>query len=184
MAYADGLPYELGLEILWDSDEEVALEYLENVEPVRRRERQDMDYFELYNPREYRQRYRLTKETVSDIITRLEHRLAYNHIGAMTCSEQIHATLRYYATGCFQSTIGDLSGYIHQVTAGRVIRRVSKAIALEFQEEYIKMPIDPVEMNEISTSFKRMAGMPFVLGCVDCSHQGTSGSISKQNCVD
>ena len=58
--------------------------------------------------------------------TELEHGVPRNNF--IPPILQIAATLRFYATGHFQITDGDLFG-LSQPSVGRIIKRVSQAIA-------------------------------------------------------
>lgn len=59
-----------------------------------------------------------------------------NH--AVTASQKMLLTLRYYATRSFVAACGDFSG-VHESTAGKIIKRVSEAIA-SLRTEFIHMP--------------------------------------------
>ncbi|KAF4528500.1 hypothetical protein B566_EDAN016687 [Ephemera danica] len=145
-------------------------DYLQYIAPEERRQREDFEYMELYNAREYQKRYRLTKDTVNEIMTRVQGELDTGHVGGLNVSELVHPTLRYYATGTFQSAVGDMCGNVHQTSISRTIRQVSRVIATNYKEECIRMPNTPQEIHEVMQSFYDIAGMPYTLASVDGSH--------------
>lgn len=89
-----------------------------------------------------------------------------NH--ALSAQEQLQLTLRYYATGCMQITAGDFSG-VHQTTAGRVIKKVTQAIAAK-GSEFIKLPRTYEQYQRNHHGFYSIARFPQVYGAIDCTH--------------
>lgn len=80
---------------------------------------------------------------------------------------QVLITLRYLATGNHQLTISDCYE-ISQSLVCRCIHRVSRAIA-RMSHSVIKMPNND-EAPRVIEDFKAIAGMPGVIGCIDCTH--------------
>ncbi len=76
-------------------------------------------------------------------------------------------TLRYYATGTFQEACGDLCD-ISQLTASRIIKRVSEAIA-RLKIHYIQFPTADM-LPQIKLDFWRICAFPNVVGTIDCTH--------------
>ena len=76
-------------------------------------------------------------------------------------------TLRYYATGTFQEACGDLWD-ISQLTASRIIKRVSEAIA-RLKIHYIQFPT-PDMVPQIKLDFWRICAFPNIVGRIDCTH--------------
>ena len=76
-------------------------------------------------------------------------------------------TLRFYATGAFQSTIADLFG-VDQVTVSRTIPRVTRALMRQMPTS-ICLPTQQ-EADGQKQQFFAMAGFPNVIGCVDGTH--------------
>ncbi len=76
-------------------------------------------------------------------------------------------TLRYYATGTFQEACGDLCD-ISQLTASRIIKRVSEAIA-RLIIHYIQFPTADM-LQQIKLDFWRICAFANVVGTIDCTH--------------
>ncbi len=76
-------------------------------------------------------------------------------------------SLRYYATGTFQEACGDLCD-ISQLTASRVIKRVSVAIA-RLKIHYIQFPTADM-LPQIKLDFWRICAFPNIVGTIDCTH--------------
>ena len=76
-------------------------------------------------------------------------------------------TLRYYATGTFQEACGDLCD-ISQLTASRIIKRVSEAIA-RLKIHYIQFPTADM-LPQIKLDFWRICAFPNIVGTIDCTH--------------
>ncbi|KAF6215886.1 hypothetical protein GE061_000221 [Apolygus lucorum] len=81
---------------------------------------------------------------------------------------QLLCALRFYATGCFQSTAGDLSG-VSKATAHRIVHRVSRAIA-SLHREFIRFPQSQEEIRTTQLEFFQRARFPKVVGAIDCTH--------------
>lgn len=81
---------------------------------------------------------------------------------------QLLLTLRFYATGGALTTVGDFAG-VHKSTAGRVVKRVSEAIA-SLRPLYIKMPETHEEILDLQHNFFQLAAFPRVIGSMDCTH--------------
>lgn len=81
---------------------------------------------------------------------------------------QLLVTLRFYATNSMLISIGDFSG-ISKATAGRIIRRVTIAIA-RLRPNYIKMPETEEEMRQVTEELFKISKFPCVLGTIDCIH--------------
>lgn len=70
--------------------------------------RNRIDPFEIYNDREFRQRYRLSKECARFVISLVEERLSSVSVrrNILSPTLQILIALRYYAKGCYQVELG------------------------------------------------------------------------------
>ena len=73
-------------------------------------------------------------------------------------------TLRYYATGTFQMTDGDLFG-IHQSTVKRIVHKVSREIA-SLSETRIHFPISADQQRK-KLLFYQIARFPGIIGLID-----------------
>lgn len=132
-------------------------------------------------PQEFRQRYRFTKETFQHICRMLESQLEppNKRNDSLSTEQQLLITLRFYATGNFQMTDADLIG-VHQTTAGRIVHKVSKAIA-SLREQFISFP-SPDELEAEKVSFYNLSRFPGVIGVIDGTHvrvQRPSGNSSE-----
>lgn len=81
---------------------------------------------------------------------------------------QLLLTLRYYALGSFQTSIGDFAG-VSQPSVCRVVHRVSEAIARQ-RPNFIKMPETEDEIRQANAAFFDIAKFPRVIGAIDCTH--------------
>lgn len=81
---------------------------------------------------------------------------------------QVLLTLRYYATGTFQITCGDLEG-VHQTTAGKIIRKVSFHIASMYGR-VIKLPVTDDEIVKAKKDFYDIARFPQIIASIDGTH--------------
>jgi nuclease HARBI1 len=151
------------------SSDDDMLEFLGYLAPHRRNEREDTNFMELYNNSEFIKRYRLTKQTVEYLCDRLDAALYQNSVNALSVQEQVLHSLRYYATGTFQSAVADMSGRVHQTTVGKNMHRVSAAIC-NLRQQYITFPATHEEQDNIVQEFYNIARMPNVLGTIDCTH--------------
>jgi len=92
----------------------------------------------------------------------------FNRNNCVSPINQLLCTLRYYATGCFQTTGGDLCGFSSS-TVNRIVHKVSYAIAL-LRSQYIHFPDNPEEIKRTQLEFYRRAKFPRVVGAIDCTH--------------
>lgn len=93
---------------------------------------------------------------------------------------QLLLTLRFYATGSMQITAGDFSG-VHQTTAAKTIKRVTKAIAAD---RFNHLHLSPIEQQQNQTDFYSIARFPCVYSALDCTHirlQSPGGQNSEHN---
>lgn len=143
----------------------------ENERVHRRKIRDRLNPFEKFDFAEFRRRYRFTKESVMRIIDKIGPEIEHgsDRNAAIPPLLQLVIALRFYATGCFQLTDGDLFG-VHDSTVSRIVARVSPAIA-SLKNEYIRF----APTQETSAGFYRKSRFPGVIGAIDCTH------ISIQN---
>ena len=80
---------------------------------------------------------------------------------------QFLGTLRFNATGSFQSVIGDLF-QVSQPAMSRIIKRVSTAIASQHRD-FIKFP-NRDSLSSEKQKFMEIGGIPGVIGAIDCTH--------------
>lgn len=128
------------------------------------------DPFNTFDDNDFKQRYRLSKATVMDLVHNigndLKHKTCRNK--SLSPLEQILLTLRFYATGAFQQLVGD-DLRIHKSTACRVIQRVTHQIA-SLSRQHIMMPHSADDLAATKTGFYNIANFPRVVGAIDCTH--------------
>ena len=149
------------------------LDFLDDVNQVLRPERVYRDHsnpFEYYSDDEFRKRFRFTKEGTMFILNLISEELEHgtNRGHGLPPMLQLLVTLRYYATGSFQMTVGDLAN-IHQSTVSRTVKHVSNKLAAK-KPDFIKFPASPAERQSTSQKFWGIATFPGVVGAIDCSH--------------
>ena len=83
--------------------------------------------------------------------------------GSLTPVLQVCLALRFYATGSFQSVVGEVIG-VGQSTACRTITTVTEALMLRVRD-WIKLP-SQAEANRQKQQFYAMRAIPGVLGCI------------------
>lgn len=86
----------------------------------------------------------------------------------LTAMQQLLVGLRFYATGSFQLTCGDLGG-VSKATVCRCIQRVSNGIA-SLSELFIKFPETQDEKRHVIESLYNIGHFPGVIGTIDCTH--------------
>lgn len=128
------------------------------------------DAFAEYDDVAFSERFRLNKETVVHLAAVLNDKLkpATERNRAIPPIDQILITLRYFATGDFQKTIGDLF-YIQQPTVHRIVHKVAAAIA-GLRPDLIYLPRSEQERWQIASDFFCIAEFPRVIGAIDCTH--------------
>lgn len=92
---------------------------------------------------------------------------------ALSAETKLFAALRFYATGNFQQTVGDLTG-VSQQSISRIIKQVSEAIA-SLRPKYIYMPRNQEEIQENYKQFFEIGCFPTVVGTIDCTHVKIKG---------
>ncbi|KAI4468054.1 hypothetical protein MML48_2g00001551 [Holotrichia oblita] len=73
---------------------------------------------------------------------------------SLTPEQMLLLTLRFYATGAFLNTVGDIAG-VHKSTASKVIRKVYHAIAA-LRPQYINLS-EGDEIREVNQGFYEIA---------------------------
>jgi hypothetical protein len=120
-----------------------------------------------YDDAEIKRHYRLSRELIEELYDQigLELEPQTNRNKAIPAINQICCALRYYATGTFQSVLGDGLG-IHRSSVSLIITRVTNAIC-RLRNRYIKFPTSVDDQQRTKEGFHDIAGMPNVLGAVD-----------------
>ncbi|XP_064831680.1 putative nuclease HARBI1 [Oncorhynchus masou masou] len=87
---------------------------------------------------------------------------------AISPEVQILAALGFYTSGFFQTRMGDAIG-ISQASMSRCVTNVTKAL-VEKAPECIVFMRDEATKQQSKEEFFRVAGIPNVMGVVDCTH--------------
>ncbi|XP_069479320.1 putative nuclease HARBI1 [Ambystoma mexicanum] len=91
---------------------------------------------------------------------------------------QILAALGFYTSGSFQTRMGDAIG-ISQASMSRCVTNVTEAL-VDRASQFIHFPVEEASLQELKDEFYAMAGMPGVLGAMDC----TQVAIKAPNAED
>uniref|UniRef100_A0A8D8RF09 Nuclease HARBI1 n=3 Tax=Cacopsylla melanoneura TaxID=428564 RepID=A0A8D8RF09_9HEMI len=154
--------------LIFSSDEE---DYLPPANGPRRQAlvRERMDLFNMWNETQFFMRFRLRKESVLDLLGKIEHliRTRTTRNNAIPPLHRLLLTLRFYATGCFLIACGDFIG-VSKSASATIVMEVTIAIC-SLRREYIKMP-GPEEIPGVTELFYRMHRFPRVIGVVDGTH--------------
>ncbi|XP_011302194.1 putative nuclease HARBI1 [Fopius arisanus] len=133
--------------------------------------RESQNLFHTLDERSFRKRFRLTKTLTERLIRRISPILPdEGPTSSVSKSIQILVTLRFYASGDFQESIGDSKFFgLSQYMVSQIISNVTDAIG-SLSDEYIRFPETEEQFQEISNGFQQSGGFPGVLDCIDCTH--------------
>ena len=114
--------------------------------------------------------YRLPRQEILQLCDELEPQLARltHRTSAIPVHTQVMLALRFFASGSFQSVLGDLTG-LSQPSASKVIEDVTTALYNKARRE-IRMPASPQALITKKQEFYDLAGFPGVIGAIDCTH--------------
>ncbi|XP_023312753.1 putative nuclease HARBI1 [Anoplophora glabripennis] len=143
------------------------LELLENEVQINGNIRKNI--FEELDDGKFLERYRLSKKVVIKVLEEIEPALEYatDRNFPLTPIQQLLIALRFYATGSFQTVMGDVHG-ISKATVCRCVKKVSEAIA-SLRESYIEFPQNE-ELGTVAKKFFELGRFPGVIGALDCTH--------------
>ena len=117
-----------------------------------------------YDDTEILRRYRLSRhlilELYDDIAQEIEPQTLRSH--AIPGMLQLFCALRFYATGTFQTVIGDSIG-IHRSSVSRIVTCVTTAIC-RLQNNHIKFPVVDADIGRNKQKFYEIAQFPRVIG--------------------
>ena len=104
----------------------------------------------------------LCEELQQDIsrVTRRTH--------AVPTHTSVLLALRFFASGSFQSVLGDSCG-LDQASISRILNKVILALFRKARRE-IKMPVRAIEIEQAKQTFYRLQRFPNVIGAIDCTH--------------
>ncbi|RVE39824.1 hypothetical protein evm_015526 [Chilo suppressalis] len=162
--------------VMIDNYQEYYLNLLDNLDDIERRTKMPRvfqmrrNYYEEYDEESFKTRFRLSKSSALDVLQLIEHQLEFpnDKNNSLSPINQLLLTLRFYATGCHQLTIGDFCG-VSRTTANRVIHRVTAAIAT-LGHNNIKFPQTEADIRKTQIDFYNIAKFPKVMGALDCTH--------------
>ncbi|KAJ8927411.1 hypothetical protein NQ314_020130 [Rhamnusium bicolor] len=123
------------------TDDEDFFELVNNVQNQRLTQtyRERPNHFTKWNDRDFKFRFRLSKQVVRIIIDEIRDDISSktdrNH--ALSPEDMVFLTLRFLATGCFLQVTGDFCG-VDKSTASRVVHKVTRAIA-HLKRSFIKL---------------------------------------------
>lgn len=122
-----------------------------------------------YDDQDFLARFRLTKPAVEVLLGHLGRRLdrAHKYATSVLPMLQLLVALRFYATSSFLMVDGDIFG-LHKCTVSRIVARVSRAIA-SLRPQFIQFP-GGRDANAVQRQFFEIAGVPGVVGAIDCTH--------------
>lgn len=140
----------------------------ENESTVQRNRMKDLSNpLHHYNDVQFHCRFRFSKAVVLELAETIfgnQHRRSHSVPNMI----QLLVTLRYYASGNFQRSDGDIIG-IDQSTVCRIVHNISRLIACN-RNRYIKFPATFDEIRRSKQRFFDIAGFPCVVGAIDCTH--------------
>ncbi|XP_069695193.1 putative nuclease HARBI1 [Periplaneta americana] len=134
-----------------------------------------------YDNIDFKIRFRLSKDTFMALLHEIGHHIEKQtaRSKAVSASNQLLIALRYYATGAFQTVIGDHI-HVNKSTVCRIIRCVTVCIA-RMREQYISMP-QGNSLQTVKQDFFSISNFPNVIGAIDCSHmkiQSPGGHLNE-----
>ena len=151
-----------------------------------RRIRDCSNPLEEYDSTQFLHRFRISKDSFCELLIILgdDMERPTKRSQSLSASLQLAITLRFYASGSFQTVIGDTCG-VSQASCCRVIHFVTQCIC-EHKRHFIKFPIRPDEVTDIMVGFHYIAGFPGVVGAIDGCHvrianPGVSNSLRFMN---
>ena len=145
----------------------------EEVERVARRPyvlRDRLDPLTFYNDFEFRDRFRLSKDAVIELLADIQEDIREDSDKncALSPCLQLPIALRFLATGAFHRVTGDLVG-VARTTAGRKIHKVISAIA-GIRRRYITYPVTNADREVAKREFFEIGEFPGVVSVIDGTH--------------
>lgn len=114
--------------------------------------------------------YRFPRQEILDMCRELDGHLARptRRSHGIPTHTQVLVTLRFLASGTFQSVIGDMAG-VTQSSVSRVVNSVVNVLSQKAMRD-IKMPTDILEIARTARGFFRVSGFPREIGAIDGNH--------------
>lgn len=99
---------------------------------------------------------------IEELRPMLEHQTQRSH--AIPVPTQVLATLRFYASGSFQSVVGDVTG-LSQSSIRRIVNNVTCCLA-DLAHCHIRLPGTAQQQNLEVQAFAQIAGFPHYIGLI------------------
>ncbi|XP_015122874.1 putative nuclease HARBI1 [Diachasma alloeum] len=133
--------------------------------------REAQDPFHTLDEFTFRKRFRLSKDLTLWLLERIAPLLPdEGPTSGVPKRIQVLVTLKFYASGDFQISIGDCEFFgLSQCMVSQVISNVTDAMTT-LSDEYIVFPDTEDQFREISEGFQGKVRFPGVVGCIDCIH--------------
>nr|XP_050022688.2 putative nuclease HARBI1 [Dermacentor andersoni] len=111
----------------------------------------------------------MTKSAVRLLCSELAHLLEPPTAGGLSVEDQVLCTLRFFATGSFQSSVGSEAAIdMSQPSVSRCIAKVARAIVQVGKEQgWVAFPRTASERAVIKQGFLQRGRLGGVIGCVD-----------------
>lgn len=132
------------------------------------------------NDNKFNRLYRFDKNTfrfIADLIRNDLERPTHRS-SSLSTEIQLAAAVRYYATGCFQTDVGEGLN-ISQPSVYRAVCNVGSALDKVF-DDYIKWP-DTQTLTGNKLIFYKVARFPRVIGTIDCTHIRIQRPSTEEN---
>ena len=147
---------------------------LMNIFPARRRPRvyrhRPSQLLDTFTDEEIRDRYRFRRDSIRFICDVVEPDIQRptqrNH--ALSVEQQVLASLRFLASGCFYQVSGDILG-IDKSSVCRVVKGFCESL-LSQSERFINFPLTAAEKSNNKLKFYKIGGFPSCILCVDGFH--------------
>ncbi|XP_071110025.1 putative nuclease HARBI1 [Haliotis cracherodii] len=130
------------------------------------------DVLQIYSDKELIRRYRLNKSGIEYVTGLIADKIcpSTSRSHAMTGTEKVVATLRYFATGKMQLCNGDDLG-LSQSSVSRAIEQTVSALSdAEIASQFIHFPTTQGCIRRNQAAFYNIAHFPGVVGVIDGSH--------------
>ncbi|XP_013404377.1 putative nuclease HARBI1, partial [Lingula anatina] len=126
-----------------------------------------LDYF---NDDQLRERFRFRRHSILFILQFIINTIQppTNRSHSIPALFQLLITLGFVAIGLFMFVVRDTIPRISKATVSRVIRRVTVEIT-RLAGQFVQFP-NGRRLEEVKKGFFQLAGMPNVIGAIDCTH--------------
>ncbi|KAI5636949.1 DDE superfamily endonuclease domain-containing protein [Phthorimaea operculella] len=132
--------------------------------------RKIVDLIHDMSEKEFVKTYRLDKRSVINIIKKIRPYMRQTRrVDGITVKSKVLAALCFYATGSYQTLVGQSAFHnISQTSVSRAVRQVTRALK-QVYGEYIQWPRTLEERNAIKAKFYKFK-IPGVVGAIDGTH--------------